>query len=84
MSEQFDFSRLARKWPSDLVARSQVKQFTGGLYSAGYLANLDSRGEGPAERVRIGQRVAYPVEALVQWLEARTTSAGSNESHKAR
>lgn len=64
-------SHLKDKWPSSIVARRRVKEFTGGLISEKYMANLDSQGQGPA-RVRIGRQVAYPVDGFVLWLENRT------------
>lgn len=68
------FAEMSQKWPSALVARSEVKTFTGGLLSAGTLANLDSQGRGPAERILLGsRRVGYPVSALVAWLRERMT-----------
>jgi len=61
---------LKNKWPSGIVARGEIGRFTGGLISPGAMANYDSRGEGPS-RIRIGARVAYPVDGLIKWLETR-------------
>jgi len=61
------------RWPSEWVARSEVKRFTGGIISEKYMANLDSQGLGPKGRIRVGRKVAYPVGALLEWLESRTT-----------
>jgi len=72
---QTNFSHLADKWPSSLVARTQISEFTGGLISPKYLANLDSQGLGVAGRIRIGRKIAYPVTELIQWLEKRSSSA---------
>jgi hypothetical protein len=66
-----DLSNLAASWQSPLIARNQVKTFTGGLLSEKYLANLDSQGKGPAGRVKIGRKIAYNVSDLVEWLEGR-------------
>lgn len=67
------FKEFAERWPSPIVARDQVHRFTGGLYKPKHLANLDSLGQGPDERIRIGKRkIAYPVESFVRWLESRT------------
>lgn len=66
------FSELAAKWPSAWVARTEAKDFSGGLISEKYLANLDSQGKGPAGRIRCGRKVAYPVHEFVKWLEARS------------
>ena len=35
------------------------------------MANADCRGEGPAERVRLGRVVGYPRESLLAWLRTR-------------
>jgi len=64
------FSLLIEKWPSAVVARSQVGQFSGGVLTPKYMANLDSIGVGP-ERIRIGRKVVYPVHSLVKWLKSR-------------
>ena len=67
-----DLSILAVKWPSAIVARKDVKDFSGGILSEKYLANLDSLGEGPP-RCKIGRLVAYQVTDLISWMQARTT-----------
>jgi hypothetical protein len=67
-----NLQHLKAKWPSSIVARTKVKEFSGGILSEKYLANLDSLGQGP-ERVRIGRQIAYPVDALVSWMEERST-----------
>lgn len=41
-----------------------------GVFSAGRLATLDSKGEGPGG-VRIGRVVAYERESFLSWLEGR-------------
>lgn len=66
------FSELASKWPSAWVARTEAKDFSGGLIGEKYLANLDSQGKGPAGRIRCGRKVAYPVTEFIKWLEARS------------
>jgi len=62
---------MARSWPSPLVARGEVGRFTGGVVNQKYLANLDSQGRGPAGRIRIGRKIAYPVADFIDWLENR-------------
>lgn len=66
------FEDLAEKWPSAWVARTEIYRFTGGIISEKYLANLDSQGRGPAGRVRIGRKVAYPVREFIKWLASRS------------
>jgi hypothetical protein len=68
---KIDLSNLAQKWPSSIVARTEVSNFSGGLINEKYLANLDSQGSGPAGRFKIGRKVGYPVNSLITWLESR-------------
>jgi hypothetical protein len=65
---------LADKWPSPFVARQEIRQFSGGIISEKYIANLDSQGAGPPGRIRCGRKVAYKVDELVEWLESRSVS----------
>lgn len=67
---KIDLSHLADKWASTVVARSEVGNFSGGMVMPKYLANLDSKGEGP-DRIRIGRKIGYPVKSFISWLEAR-------------
>jgi hypothetical protein len=67
---RIDLSHLADKWTSTVVARGEVGNFSGGMVRPKYLANLDSKGEGP-ERIRIGRKIGYPVKSFVAWLEGR-------------
>ncbi len=69
---KFDFSSLANRWPSEIVAREKVDDFTGGAMTHKYLANLDSQGKGPPERLRIGRKICYPIKSFIDWLEKRT------------
>ena len=66
------FQKMAKKWPSAMVARTEVGRFTGGMLSSKYMANLDSSGEGPI-RVRSGRKVGYPVDDLVAWMRERSS-----------
>lgn len=65
------FKRMAEHWPSTLVARERINEFTGGILTPGRIANLDSMGQGPRNRIRIGRKIAYPVADLVEWLAER-------------
>jgi hypothetical protein len=66
------FTDMGERWPSSIIAREEAARFTGGAVSARYLANLDSLGKGPKERLRIGRKVAYPVASFIQWLNERS------------
>lgn len=62
---------MADKWDSPIVARGEIRRFTGGVISPKSLANLDSQGVGPEGAFRIGCKVVYPVASVVTWLETR-------------
>ena len=61
----------AERWPSSLVARNSIREFTGGLYSPSYLANCDSKGMGPEGSFHIGRQKAYSIDSLCNWLISR-------------
>lgn len=67
------FQGMADRWPSSIVARTEIERFTGGIIREKYIANLDSQGRGPAGRIRIGRKIAYPVTEVIRWLESRST-----------
>ncbi len=60
-----------------IIPRHKIRQFLGDLYSPAYLANLDSRGSGPEDRIIVGKKVCYSRASLVKWLRARTTGVES-------
>lgn len=76
--KQVDLKDLADRWPSAIVSRQEVGKFTGGIISEKSLANLDSLGLGPANRIRIGRKIAYSVSSLIEWLESRATRVTNN------
>lgn len=51
-----------------IIARHQVDTFLGGLITGKTLRNLDHLGKGPEVAWRIGARVAYKTDSLVEWL----------------
>jgi hypothetical protein len=67
--EQDIFQKMKEKWPSALVARTEIGKFTGGLISPRTMANMDSLGKGPKQKVFRGNKVAYDVDVLVEWFK---------------
>lgn len=63
--------KMAARWPSTIVARTEIERFTGGIIKKGYIQNLDCQGNGIEDRIRIGRRIAYPVDAVIKFLEQR-------------
>lgn len=73
--EKVNLSPLAARWPSSLVAREKVGEFSGGIISPKTIANLDALGLGVEGRITVGRKVAYPVDLLIAWLESRARLA---------
>ena len=70
MQQEVQLTELGRNLPP-MISRDHVEKFLGGVISSKNLANLDSMGKGP-KRMRIGRKVAYLTEDLLEWLETRT------------
>lgn len=68
-ADAIDLTELLTTLPP-MVARKDIDRYLGGIISKGYLANLDSKGEGPP-KVKIGKNVGYLRRPLVEWLAAR-------------
>ncbi len=56
------------KWKSSFITRDEIPGFTGGAFSAGHLANLDSQGLGPEGAFKVGRRQCYGIDSLIAWL----------------
>ena len=69
------FEQMMSRWPSAIVARTMIYDFSGGLISAKTMANLDCQGIGP-ERVKVGRKTGYPIDSLVAWLRERSDMKG--------
>jgi hypothetical protein len=65
------FSEMASCHKSTVIARSEVKRFTGGGISPKTLANADSKGVGPKGRFKIGRQTCYPLSSFIEWLRQR-------------
>lgn len=63
--------QLSQKWPSPVVARSEIFKFSGGLITPGTAANLDSEGTGIPGAFRISRKIAYPVDSVIDFLISR-------------
>ena len=70
--KNINWQSMKKKWESTVVARDKISEFTGGTISPKYIANLDSQNKGPEGRIRIGRKIAYPVDLLIIWLERKT------------
>jgi hypothetical protein len=68
------FSEIINNNSSGYILRTKLSEQTGGLLHGRTMANLDSLGTGIPDRITIGNRkVAYPVMAVVKFLQSRIT-----------
>lgn len=74
--------RLREVLPATFL-RADTCKLTGGIISVGHLANLDSRGEGPANVFYLGRRAVYTRESFLLWLEPRLTRIKAKPVNKA-
>ena len=63
--------KMVENWPSEIVARTSIKAFSGGLLNPRTMANLDSLGQGPDGVVKCGRKSGYIVRELVSWMRKR-------------
>ena len=73
-----DFSKIIENNPVGFILRERIREATGGLLSPGYVANLDSdkNRAGIKGRFRVGRKVAYPVQCVIEFLENRAEIIG--------
>lgn len=77
MNTQANLSALKESWPSPYVTREKITEFSGGILHPRSIANLDSLGLGPKGRIRVGRKIAYPIDELIQWMEERSEAIGN-------
>lgn len=63
--------KMAAEWPHPHVFRVDISRFTGGMYSHKTMANLDYQGKGPKMKTKMGNKVAYSRESVVDWLKSK-------------
>lgn len=74
MNSQFDLNVIIECLPP-ILSRHMAEVHTGGLVNARTLANHDSLGIGPKVRLKIGRKVGYTRESLVEYLQSRLEGA---------
>ena len=63
------YTELEKTLPP-ILSRTEVPKLTGGLVSAGRLANLDSLGQGP-RKITLGRKVGYTRADFIAWMRSR-------------
>lgn len=75
MTKQSNMSFIQKNKYEDqlFMTRESIEMFTGGAIKARSIANLDSLGLGPPNKMRLGRKVVYQRDAVMEWLQDRLT-----------
>lgn len=65
------FDRMVEKWPSELVANSEVRAFTGGVITGKTLQNQAAKGEDVPPVFHIGKKAVREAAAIAAYLRRR-------------
>lgn len=66
---EIDLEKIAEEWPSPFVARSEIGNFTKGLYKPNTLNTYDAKGCGIKRRLQRGMKIAYLKEDVIEWIK---------------
>ncbi|GHU15473.1 hypothetical protein FACS189449_13090 [Alphaproteobacteria bacterium] len=64
-------SKIKGAWDSPIVLRKDIAKFSFGLVTVRTMQTLDSRGDGIKNSITINGKVAYTLDAAIEWLESR-------------
>jgi len=64
-----DIDQMAEKWPSNIIARKKVGEFTGHIVTGKTVANYEAKGEGPDGKIKFGRNAGYIKAPFVAWLK---------------
>lgn len=66
-----DFKKLMEDWKSPFVARSEMENFTKGLYKPRSMNTFDGQGRGISRKLRLGSKIIYLKEDVIEWLKKK-------------
>jgi hypothetical protein len=65
---EIDWDLIGQTWDRPYIPRPEVGRFSCGIIAGKTVANLETQGRGPKERVIVSGRVLYPKESFIQFL----------------
>lgn len=81
--EEMEFIQQARTGLPPVIARASVARYLGDMVAAQTLANADATGHGPERSWRVGQKIVYNTDSLLEWIVKKygiTRMRGINQS----
>ncbi len=74
--------RIKEKCKSPFIARDRLAEVTGGVINPRTMRNRDCQGTGIRGRFKIGRKVAYPVEEVINWLIENSTEIQGDQNDR--
>ncbi len=72
---------LNRKYPFGIVPRKDISAATEGLLNSKYMANLDMRGTGIKNPVRVSRKIYYYIPEIINHLRKNTSTPTPTKEH---
>lgn len=69
--KMINLDELSDAWPSILVARSEIGEFTRGLYKPSSFNTFDGAKKGIKRKIRINTKIAYLKSDVIEWLKSK-------------
>lgn len=66
-----DLDKLDDDWPSPIVARSEISEFTQGLYKPLSFRTFDGKKEGIKRKIKLNNKIAYLKSDIIEWLKIK-------------
>ena len=67
---------MADKWPSGIVARTEIQDFTGGLIAKRTIEKID----GSLQKIKFGRKITYRVEDVIDFIAERGELIGPDKT----
>jgi len=62
---------LNQKYPIGYIPRQKIKEATGGILIPQTMSNRDCGDDGIKGAIRIGLKICYPIDGVIEYLEER-------------
>jgi hypothetical protein len=76
------YDKMVEAWKAPVVARSDIRRFSGGAICGKTLANLESKGIGPSS-FKFRNRTCYETETLAAWMREWNSDLKGGECQRA-
>jgi len=71
-----------KQWPSAIVPKKEIAQFTGGLIQPQTLTNLVAQGKAPRPDFYIRGQGVYEIDSILAWLKGHISDSYNGHTPK--